>query len=108
MLSTSDIKSQVKIDRNQMFKEIINKISLSLSKNDVSSIGIYFEKPVFENFKLIYQTKESKKYAANMLKGQVTSSKPTQKMIFGEGFQISFIFKTDKWIITSWDVFSSD
>lgn len=108
MFSASDIKSQVKIDRNQMFKEIVNKISLSLSKNDISSIGIYFEKPVFENFKSSYPTKESKKYAANMLKGQITSSNPTQKMIFGDGFQISFIFKTDKWMIISWDVFSSD
>jgi hypothetical protein len=99
---------QNKFDKNQVFNDNISNLSASLKQNDTKVYSTFFEPATLTNFNSIFKSKEDKKRAAEWLKSPIVNQTPNTKMITGDGYQIHFLFKKDKWVIQVWDIFSAD
>jgi uncharacterized protein (TIGR02145 family) len=91
------------------FREAISKISNYLAMNNSLNIKGYFTtSEAYQNFISIFASKQDRINASKMLKSKYTSPSSNQRIISGDGYQIFFSLNRGKWMIDSWDVFSSD
>jgi hypothetical protein len=95
-------------EKSISFKEAILNISNLLQSDNLPLLKKYFHVEAFNNYVLFYKTKESRKKSAYLLKGNVINISKSEKMISGYGYQIHFIYTNNRWLITLWDIFSSD
>jgi len=102
------LSSFQKLDKEKLFKESITKVKEYVAKNDVTNLKKCFEPNAYKEFTTLYKTVAARKKALSNLNNKIDDIDGTTKMITSDGIQIQFVFKSNNWYITIWDVFSTD